>query len=145
MNSDNISAAIEQDNMIDAHKDFIRRVLMIIHTAHSHNVSGSLARLQTASRLFHSVSVYDSLYEDMIKNVMSELADELSKLRYASPSGSTLSGSTNSDVNQIKQSCLSRVSRLYEIVRRVDVREDLTSDSDNSGSAIPDYKRVYGS
>ena len=144
MDSDNISSAIEQDNMIDAHKDFIRRVLMIIHTAHSHNVSGSLARLQTASRLFHSVSVYDSLYEDMIKTVMSELSDELSKLRYASASSSVLSDSSHSDVAQIKQSCLTRVSRLYEIVRRVDIREDLPTDSDNSASAIPDYKRVYG-
>lgn len=118
-----------KDGLNDVSKVFVRQVLMVIHTCHSHNISASVKRLGVAHRLFKSVCEYDSLYDTLITEVITEISSELSRLRDISPDD-------ESEISLIKKGCLSHVRRLHEVTTRTKVRE-------GSDTASSDDLRVY--
>ncbi len=97
-------------------KAFVTQVVTVVHTCHSHNIAASRKRLESASNLFRSICVYDSLFDSLVNELIDEVATKLSTLRY-------VDGAERQEITRIKSDCLLSVRRLHDITQRMELRD----------------------
>jgi len=96
----------------------------VIHTCHSHNIPACRKRLDTASRLFTSTCNFDALFDSLIRESLEDIVSKLSQLRYVDPSD-------GAEVTRVKSDCLVVVRRLHDVIKRMEVRTDMSDGSND--------------